>query len=60
VIKTIHETIASKLPTNWVTQGLTMVYKVAYLAKSYSIPPAFVVNSNQIRIHLVFNVNEKT
>jgi len=51
---------ASKLPINWVIQGLTMAYKVAYLAKSYSIPLAFVVNSNQTRIHLVLNANEKT
>ncbi len=50
----------SKLPTNWVTQGLTMAYKVTYLAKSYLIPLAFVVNSNQTRIHLVLNANEKT
>jgi hypothetical protein len=37
-----------------------MAYKVVYLAKSYSIPPVFVVNSNQIRIHLVLNASEKT
>ncbi len=39
-------TATSKLPPNWVTQGLTMVYKVAYLAKTYSIPPALVMNSD--------------
>jgi hypothetical protein len=53
-------TAASKLPPNWVTQGLTMVYKVAYLAKAYSIPHALVVNSDQTRIHLVPNGSKRT
>ncbi len=72
MIKAIHETIhvldlpngnhcckqtPNKLGYSRLDHGL---YKVAYLAKSYSIPLAFVVNSNQTRIHLVLNANEKT
>jgi hypothetical protein len=44
----VATTITSKLPPNWVTQGLTMVYKVAYLAKAYSIPPVLVVSNDQL------------
>jgi len=53
-------TAVNKLPPDWVTQGLTMVYKVAYLAKIYSIPPALVVNNDQTRVHFVSNDNKKT
>jgi hypothetical protein len=37
-----------------------MVYKVAYLVKTYSIPPTFVVNSDQIGVHFVLNGVEIT
>jgi len=53
-------TATSKLPPDWVTQGLTMVYKVVYLAKTYSIPPIFIVNSDKIGVHLVPNGGKKT
>jgi hypothetical protein len=49
-------TVASKLPQDWVIQGLTMV---AYLVKTYSIPLAVVVNRNQTGIHLVPNGGKK-
>jgi hypothetical protein len=37
-----------------------MAYQVAYLAKAYNIPPSLVVNSDQINIHLVPIVGERT
>jgi hypothetical protein len=46
---------SNKLPPNWLTQGLTMVYKIVYLVKVYSIPLALVVNNYQTRVHLVHN-----
>jgi hypothetical protein len=51
--------VASKLPQDWVIQGLTMGYKVAYLVKTYSIPPALVVNRDQIGVHLVPNGDKR-
>jgi hypothetical protein len=47
--------VASKLPQDWVIQGLTMAYRVAYIVKTYSIPLALVVNRDQIGVHLVPN-----
>jgi hypothetical protein len=37
-----------------------MVYHVIYLAKAYNIPPSFVVNNDQISIHLVFTIGKHT
>jgi hypothetical protein len=37
-----------------------MVYKIAYLLKLYSIPPCLVVNIDQIGIHLVPTIGERT
>jgi len=37
-----------------------MAYKAAYLAKAYSIPPALIVNNDQIGVHLVPNGGKKT
>ncbi len=53
-------TIASKLPPNWFTQGLTRAYRVYYLIKTYPIPPTLIVNNDQTRVHLVFNGGERT
>jgi hypothetical protein len=53
-------TATNKLPPDWVTQSLTMVYKVVYLAKAYSIPPIFIVNSDKIGVHLVPNGGKRT
>jgi hypothetical protein len=50
----------NKLPPNLLTQGYTMVYKVADLVKAYSIPPTFVVNNDQNGVHLVLNGAERT
>ncbi len=50
--------VANKLPSNWDFQGCTMVYKVAYSVKAYSIPPTFVVNSDKIGVHFVPNGGE--
>lgn len=53
-------TAASKLPIDWIEQGLKMNYRVAYLAKLYNIPPSLVVNSDQTGIHLVPAAGGKT
>jgi hypothetical protein len=50
----------SKLPPDWVAQGLTMAYKVDYLTEAYSIPPIFIVNSDQIGVHLIPNGGKRT
>jgi len=51
--------VASKLPQDWVIQGLTMAYRVACLVKTYSIPPTLVVNRDQIGVHLVPNGSKR-
>jgi len=53
-------TAASKLPLDWMEQGLNMNYRVAYLAKVYGIPSSLVVNSDQTGIHLVPAAGGKT
>ena len=53
-------TAASKLPLDWMEQGLNMNYMVAYLAKFYGIPSSLVVNSDQTGIHLVPAAGGKT
>ena len=53
-------TAASKLPLDWMKQGLNMNYRVLYLAKVYGIPSSFVVNSDQTGIHLVHVAGGKT
>jgi hypothetical protein len=53
-------TVVSKLPLDWIIQGLTMAYRNVYFLKAYSIPPAFVVNNDQTRVHLVPNGVERT
>ncbi len=64
VVKIIHETIHVLNLQNgnhYCKQTPTiLVYRVAYLTKSYSIPLVLVVNNDQIRIHLVSNGNKKT
>ncbi len=52
--------LANKLPPDWFSQGYTMAYKVVYLVKAYSTPPTFVVNSDKIGVHFVFNGVEIT
>jgi hypothetical protein len=53
----VTTTTTSKLPPYWVIQGLTMANKVA---KTYSISPAFVVNRDQTKVHLVPNGGKRT
>ena len=51
---------ASKLPLNWLEEELNMNYKVAYIAKFYSISSSFAVDSDQTGIHLIPAVGGKT
>ena len=53
-------TVTSKLPLDWMEQGLNMNYRVAYLAKVYSIPSSLVVNLDQTGIYLVPATGDKT
>jgi hypothetical protein len=53
-------TTGRKIPPNWLTQGLTMAYRVYYLMKTYPIPLALLVNNDQTRVHLVPKNGEKT
>ena len=56
----ICTTAASKLPLDWMEQGLNIIYMVAYIAKVYGIPSSLVVNSDQTGIHLVRAAGGKT
>jgi hypothetical protein len=53
-------TIDSKLLEDQQEKGKFMAYHVAYLAKTYYIPPSLVVNSDQIDIHLAPIVGKRT
>jgi hypothetical protein len=52
--------VASKLPLDWMEQGLNMNYIVTYLAKVYGITSSLVVNLDQTDIHLVPAAGGKT
>jgi hypothetical protein len=51
----VATTIASKLPPNWLAQGLTMAYRVYYLIKTYPIPHALVVNNDDALLSPLLN-----
>ena len=53
-------TAASKLPKDWELQGLRMTQRIAYLVKCYNVPCELVVNTYQIRLHLVPTCGTKT
>ena len=53
-------TAASKVPTDWMEQGLNMNYRIAYLVKVYNIPPYLVINSYQTGIHLIPSAGGRT
>jgi hypothetical protein len=42
----------SKMQMDWMERGTFMAYYVAYLAKTYNIPPCFLVNTDQIGMHM--------
>jgi hypothetical protein len=44
--------VVSKMPMDWMEQGKFMAYYVAYLAKTYNIPPCLLVNIGQIGMHV--------
>ena len=52
-------TAANKLPLNWLEKELNMNYKIAYIAKFYSIS-SFAVDSDQTGIHLIPAAGSKT
>ncbi len=56
----VGNTTASKMPMDWMEQGKFMVYRVAYCAKTYNIPPCLFVNIDQIGMHVVLIAREKT
>jgi hypothetical protein len=39
-------TVASKLPTDWESQGHDMAYRIVALVKTHDIPEELVINSN--------------
>jgi len=49
----VETTTTSKLPNDWDQQGREMGYRVAYLVKTYNIPIAQWVKSDQNGLHLV-------
>ncbi len=53
-------TIDSKLLVDRREKGKFMAYRVAYLTKTYYIPPSLVVNSDQSNIHLAPIVGKYT
>ena len=53
-------TAASKLPLDWIEQGLNMNYRVSYFAKVYDISLSLVVNVDQTSIYLVHAAWDKT
>jgi hypothetical protein len=53
-------TSTNKMPTNWHEQSQNMAYKIIYVVKLYFIPLCLMVNNDQIRIHLVPIVGERT
>ena len=59
---TFHKgtTVASKLPTDWMEQGLNMNYGIAYLVKVYNIPTYLVINPDQTGIHLIPSAGGRT
>ena len=59
---TFHKgtTVASKLPTDWMEQGLNMNYMIAYLVKVYNIPTYLVINPDQTGIHLIPSAGGRT
>lgn len=54
----VANTIASKMPMDWMEQGKFVVYCVDYLAKTYNIPPHLLVNVDRTRLHVVPIVRE--
>jgi hypothetical protein len=51
-------TTTNKLLNDWDQQGQKIGYRVVYLVKSYNIPTTLVVNSDQIKLHLVPTTRE--
>lgn len=42
----IVNTVASKMPMDWMEQGKFVVYRVVYLVKTNNIPPCLLMNTN--------------
>ncbi len=45
-------TVASKLPTDWESQGHDMAYRIVALVKTYDIPEELVINFDRIALHI--------
>jgi hypothetical protein len=56
----VNDTPTNKLPSTWQQQDKFVAYCVVYITKVYDITLSLVMNSDQIGIHLVLALQERT